>query len=93
MFGTQSLHERCPGGASGHETDQRVASSPSGALLLARGMNRGNGGADMMYHEIPGGGAVFSVGSIIWPACVLVDQSCSTITRNVLCRFLSKSST
>jgi N,N-dimethylformamidase len=91
VFGTRSLHERCPGGASGHETDKRTASSPAGAVVLARGMNVNDGGAEVVYHETPSGGAVFSVGSITWPACVLVDEPCSRITRNVLERMLSGS--
>ena len=78
-----------PGGASGHETDKRTASSPAGAELLARGLNVNDGGAEMVYHETESGGAVFSVGSITWPACVLVDQACSQITRNALERMLS----
>ena len=52
-------------------------------------MNVNDGGAEMIYHETPGGGAVFSVGSITWPACVLVDDACSKITRNVLERMLA----
>jgi hypothetical protein len=88
VFGTESLHERIHGGASGHETDKMSASSPPGTQLLARGMNPENGGGEIIYHEQPGGGAVFSVGSITWPACVLVDEHVSTITRNVIERFL-----
>jgi hypothetical protein len=89
-FGAHSLHERCPGGASGHETDKRTPSAPPATHLLARGMNANDGGAEMVYHEAPvGGGAVFSVGSITWPACVLIDEACSKITRNVLERMLA----
>ena len=29
VFGEASLHERCPGGASGHETDKRTPRSPA----------------------------------------------------------------
>jgi hypothetical protein len=89
-FGSQSLHERCPGGASGHETDKRTASSPADFVLLAKGTNPGDGGAEMVYRETAGGGAVFSVGSITWPACLLVDGNVATITRNVLARFLNR---
>jgi hypothetical protein len=88
LFGQQSLHLRCPGGASGHETDCRTAHSPKEIKLLAKGMNPNDSGAEIVYHETPGGGAVFSVGSIIWPASVLVDQACSRITRNVLDRMI-----
>jgi hypothetical protein len=90
VFGAASLHERVPGGASGHETDKRTPSSPPGTRLLAKGMNQDDGGAEMVHYETPGGGAVFSVGSITWPASILVDSSVSRITRNVLDRFLSR---
>src|SRR5439155_1701354 len=56
LFGRASLHERCPGGASGHETDKMSASSPAGTVLLAKGVNPDDGGADMVYHEADGGG-------------------------------------
>ncbi|MBM3460312.1 MAG: hypothetical protein FJX77_17470 [Armatimonadetes bacterium] len=87
-FGEKSLHERIPGGASGHETDKRSPSSPPGTVLLATGLNPDGGGAEMVLHETASGGSVFSVGSITWPACVLVDEHVSRITRNVLSRFL-----
>lgn len=89
LFGERSLHERIPGGASGHETDKRSPSSPANTVLLAKGLNPEEGGAELVYHEPAGGGAVFSAGSITWPASVLVDDAVSRITRNVLERFLS----
>jgi hypothetical protein len=89
-FGAASLHERCPGGASGHETDKRSPSSPAGLVPAARGLNRDNGGAEIVYHETESGGSVFSVGSITWPASILVDDSCSQITRNALNRALGR---
>jgi hypothetical protein len=89
VFGENSLHERCPGGASGHETDKRTPSSPDGIAALARGLNVDDGGAEIVYHDTHSGGAVFSVGSITWPACVLVDDVCSGITKNVLDRMLA----
>jgi hypothetical protein len=88
VFGTESQHERCPGGASGHETDKINASSPPGTKLLAKGLNPDGGGAEMARYERAGGGAVFAAGSIIWPASSLVDPHVSRITRNVLDRFL-----
>ena len=91
VFGQNSLHERCPGGASGHETDKRTPASPPDAVVLARGTNVDDGGAEVVYFETPSGGAVFSVGSITWPACVLVDAACSRITRSVLERMLAPS--
>jgi N,N-dimethylformamidase len=87
-FGTHSLHERCPGGASGHETDKRTADSPHGTTLLAKGLNIDDGGAEMIHFDTPEGGQVFSVGSITWAASVLVDDGVAAVTRNVLRRFL-----
>lgn len=89
LFGTKSQHERCSGGASGHETDKMTAQSPAGAVLLAKGLNPDGGGAEVVYHETPGGGAVFSVGSIVWPSSLLVDAGVSQVTANVLRRFLA----
>lgn len=88
LFGIQSLHERIPGGASGHETDKRSVFSPAGTVLLARGENPEEGGGEMVCYELPNGGACFSVGSITFPASVLVDEALSKVTRNVLERFL-----
>jgi len=89
IFGAASLHERVPGGASGHETDKRTPSSPPGTRLLAKGTNCDEGGAEMVHFETAGGGQVFSVGSITWTASILVDEDVARITRNVLDRFLS----
>lgn len=88
LFGHASLHERCSGGASGHETDKMSASSPQGTVLLAKGENPDDGGAEMVTYETPSGGAVFSTGSITYTASLLVDDQISRITRNVLERFL-----
>lgn len=87
-FGHHTLHERIPGGASGHETDKRSFSSPSNTLLLAKGTNPGDGGSEIVYHEPGNGAAVFSVGSITWVAALFPDPGVATITRNVLRRFL-----
>lgn len=91
VFGRASLHRRCEGGASGHETDKVSASSPANVQRLAKGMNRDEGGADMILYDTPSGGAVFSAGSITWPASLLVDEAVSRITANVLRRFLGSS--
>ena len=88
LFGQASLHRRCPGGASGHETDKRSPASPVQTQLLARGLNPDNGGAEMVIFETPSGGAVFSAGSICYPASLLVDEGVSRVTANVLRRFL-----
>jgi N,N-dimethylformamidase len=88
LFGTNSLHMRCPGGASGHETDKISPSSPATVRLLAKGTNKDDGGAEMAIYETPGGGLVFSAGSICYPSCLPVDELVSQITANVLRRFL-----
>ena len=88
LFGVESLHERCHGGASGHETDKRSRSAPPNTRLLAKGTNPDNGGAEMVAFETPSGGEVFSAGSITYPASVIVDEPLSRVTRNVLTRFL-----
>lgn len=88
IFGEASLHERIPGGASGHETDKRSKSSPPGTHLLAKGMNKDEGGGEMVIHETASKGAVFSAGSITWPASILVDDAVSRVTANVIARFL-----
>lgn len=87
LFGQRCLHQRCPGGASGHETDKRSASSPANARLLARGLNPDDGGAEIVAFDTPGGGAVFSVGSINYVASLPVDVNVSRITANVLRKF------
>lgn len=87
-FGAASLHEHCSGGASGHETDKLSPHAPPGATVLAKGLNPDDGGAEIIYHERPDGGAVFSVGSITYVASLLVDETVSRITLNVLNRFL-----
>jgi hypothetical protein len=87
LFGVKSLHERVPGGASGHETDKITASSPKNVQHLAKGTNPNEGGADLVYFDA-GKGAVFSVGSITWVSCLFPDDHVSRITRNVIERFV-----
>ena len=89
-FGLASQHERINGGASGHETDKRSASSPRDTLLLAKGLNPDDGGAEMVYHSpnSSSGSAVFSVGSINWVSSLWVDDNVSRITANVVRRFI-----
>ena len=89
LFGHRSLHERCPGGASGHELDQIVPESPEGLQHLARGTNSEEAGADLVLHNTASGGAVFSAGSLCWTLALPVDRHVSTITANVLRRFLA----
>ena len=87
LFGEKSLHERVPGGASGHETDKITASSPAGIELLAKGTNPSQGGGDVVYFK-QGLGEVFSAGSITWVSSLFPDANLSRITKNVVERFL-----
>lgn len=90
LFGERSLQERVHGGASGHETDKMSPHSPPGTVLLAKGTNRDEGGAEIVCYETASGGAVFSVGSITYVPCLLVDEALSRITSNVVTRFLAE---
>lgn len=87
-FGERSLHMRCPGGASGHETDKVSPSSPKNAKVIAKGLNPDDGGAHMLTFDTPSDGMVFSVGSINYVASLPVDENVSRITENVLRRML-----
>lgn len=89
IFGENSLQERVHGGASGHETDKISKSSPKNTVLLAKGTNIEDGGAEIVYYDTASGGAVFSVGSITYVPCLLVDDAISRITSNVITRFLA----
>jgi N,N-dimethylformamidase len=91
LFGTKSQQERVPGGASGHETDKISPHSPPGTVLLAKGTNCDDGGAELACYETDTGGAVFSAGSITYVPCLLVDDAISRITSNVITRYLSQS--
>ena len=55
-FGAASLHERVPGGASGHETDKTSPFSPPGTEIIARGLNPDRGGAEIVHYETASGG-------------------------------------
>jgi N,N-dimethylformamidase beta subunit-like protein len=83
-FGERTLHERVPGGASGHETDKLTPSSPHDVVVIARGENPDGGGAVMVTRELAGGGAVFATGSITFIASLLIDPHTSRIASNVL---------
>ena len=89
IFGRECLHRRCPGGASGHETDKVSASSPRNVHHLARGLNPDDGGAEMVIFDTPSGGQVFSVGSINYVSSLPVDEQVSQITENVVTRLLA----
>ena len=74
------LHRRHP-----HLRSAQVAANTQ---LLARGMNPDEGGAHMVVHEPEGGGGVFSTGSITYVSSLPVSDALSTITANVVRRFL-----
>lgn len=88
LFGTETLQERCSGGASGHETDKRTLNTPDEAILLAKGTNPDGGGAEMVYIDADGNGAVFATGSITYGPALLVDEDISQITRTILDKFM-----
>jgi hypothetical protein len=56
---------------------------PANLVILSRGTNPGFG-ADMTFYETPGGGGVFSVGSISFVGSLIGDASLQQIVRNVL---------
>lgn len=71
--------------ASGWETDKIDKKySPSNIQLLAKGTNSGDGGADMIYYDHPGGGFVFSVGSLSFINSLIVDSTLTKIVKNAL---------
>ena len=76
------------GGASGWETDKTGGDSPSNIILLAKGTNPDNGGAEMTYYDHTGGGGVFSVGSITFGGSLAIDDNLSQITKNVLNKYI-----
>lgn len=88
LFGTKSLHMRCPGGASGHETDKISPSSPKNVVRIAKGTNVDGGGADMLTFDTPGGGRVVSAGSITYVSCLPVDDVLSQVTKNLIEKLL-----
>tara|TARA_R110002096_G_scaffold101547_9_gene224593 strand:- start:12503 stop:14047 length:1545 start_codon:yes stop_codon:yes gene_type:complete len=88
LFGHKSLHERCPGGASAHELDKIGPNAPSSLVHLAKGYEQNGAGADLVFIETPSGGAVFSTGSLTWTLSLPIDDQVSTVTANVLRRFV-----
>ncbi len=74
--------------ASGHETDKISPSSPKNVVRIAKGTNVDDGGADMLTFDTPGGGRVFSAGSITYVSCLPVDDVLSQITKNLIEKLL-----
>jgi hypothetical protein len=58
---------------------------PAGLVILASGVDDGIGpGADMVYYDHPGGGFVFSVGSLTVGGSLVVDATIQQVMHNVL---------
>jgi hypothetical protein len=73
---------------SAYGSDDR-GSPPENIELLARGTNAGGYGADMTYYRHPGGGGVFSAGSLSFGGSLVIDPVLQQIIRNVLDEFLN----
>jgi len=76
-------------GASGWETDKISKTAPKDFIVLAKGTNSRNGGAEMVIREADGKGIIFSASSITFGASLLVDNTCSSIIKNVLNKVLN----
>ncbi|MCI5058025.1 MAG: hypothetical protein MRY83_18070 [Flavobacteriales bacterium] len=86
-FGQSSLNG---GGASGHETDKMDSETPSEFILLAKGTNPDNGGAQMIIREeTQTEGMVFSAGSISYTGALSTDSRIARITKNVIQRCIN----
>ena len=60
---------------------------PQGLTILATGVHDGVGpGADIVYYDHPGGGFVFSVGSITFGGSLVVDARIQQLMHNVLAK-------
>lgn len=76
------------GRASGWEMDKIDPDhKPPGLVHLAKGTNAWRSGADMTYFVHPGGGAVFSVGSVTFGGSLAVDPLLGQMLRTVIARF------
>ena len=71
------------GGASGWECDSRDSRTPASTLLLAQGTNIGPA-AEMVTYDHPGGGFVFSAGSMSIQGAIPVDPVLQKVISNVL---------
>lgn len=64
--------------------DFPVGALPAGLRILARGQHDDGPGATMVAYDHPGGGLVFSAGSISFGSSLAVDAALQQIMRNVL---------
>ena len=76
-------------GGSGWETDKITKTSPPDIKLLAKGMNKRRGGADMIIREPENKGIMFSASSITFGGSLLIDEVSSKIVNNVIKKSLS----
>ena len=78
--------------SEGHSANTYLVPDETGFHHAAMdGAQNPNVRADMTFFETPGGGAVFSVGSIAWPGSLPhngYDNNVSRISENVLRRFV-----
>lgn len=75
------------------DTYQRAVEEVEEMTASAGGTHSEHVRADMTYLETPGGGSVFSVGSIAWSASLRHNDyvnNVSTVTRNVLSEFVRR---
>ena len=93
LFGEKCLHRRCPGGASGHETDKVSPSSPANVQRAGEGPEprRRRGGHGDLRHAVAAGRCSRSGRSTTSRRCRWTS-TCRRITANVLRRFLEVTS-
>ena len=92
MLGTPS-HTLVVASSEGHTENTYLVPDETGFHHSAMdGLQNPNVRADMTFFETPGGGAVFSVGSIAWSASLSHNDdrnNVSRLTENVIRRFLN----
>jgi hypothetical protein len=85
----RNLWNGSTGGASGFEIDRVTDHSPANIELLAEATGD-PAGAHMTYYTHPGGGGVFSGGSIAFGLGLDLDENLATVVENVLDSFLEE---
>jgi hypothetical protein len=91
LFGTpgRTLWGDDADGASGYEIDRVTEHSPDNIVVLAEATGE-PAAAQMTYYDHPGGGGVFSAGSISFTMGIdLDDDRLGAVLRNVLDRFVA----
>lgn len=90
IFGEEPFVSNCRSsieGISGHETDKLRDSASSEFILLAKGNNPWNGGADVVFRETPYGGFILNFSSTgTW------HGNKDVVVNNLIDEFLSKAS-